>query len=168
MHRPHRGRQRPGKSQRILSGGAPALGPQILDALTQGAAVGDLEHQVRLLPGGLADVVDRDQVRAADAAQGAALGDEALPDLGVQAVVLSQDLDGHGGVESLVVCAVHRGEGADTEHLVQPVVAQQLCHQSFSGAGWSAPSRPASIARPRLTCDFTVPSARPSRAAIAA
>ena len=76
-----------------------------------------------------------DQVRAADAAQGAALGDEALPDLGVQAVVLSQDLDGHGGVESLVVCAVHRGEGADTEHLVQPVVAQQLCHQSFSGAG---------------------------------
>ena len=59
MHRPHRGRQRPGKSQRILSGGAPALGPQILDALTQGAAVGDLEHQVRLLPGGLADVVGR-------------------------------------------------------------------------------------------------------------
>lgn len=78
--------------QRIGGARRPALLPQRPDPLRQRAPVGEFEHEEGLLPLALADVVDGDHVRARDPSQRAALGDEPLPDLGVEAVVLGEDL----------------------------------------------------------------------------
>lgn len=78
----------------------------------QGAAVGELEHQVGLLTLVLVDVVDGDEVAPADPAQAAALGDEPLADLRVQAVVLREHLHRDVRVQPLVPRPVHGRKGA--------------------------------------------------------
>ncbi len=166
MHGVHGGGERARKSQHLLGARPPPVAAQHRDAVAQGAAVGVLEHQVGLLAGRLVDVVDGDHVGAAHAAQAAALGDEPFADLGVQAVVLGEDLHHDRRIQPLVVGEIGGGEGADAHHLEQPVVAQQLVHQRSAAAVPPASSRPASIARPRLICDFTVPSLRSRRSAI--
>src|SRR5699024_6963854 len=143
-------------------------GAQLLDAPAQRAAVGELENQIGLLTLVLPDVVHGDQVATTHAAQAAALGDEALADLRVQAVVLGEDLHRDVRVDPLVPGGMHRRETAPADHAVQPVAAGQGRHAPAPAAGPSAPRRPASIALPRVTCDFTVPSARSSRSAICA
>ncbi len=61
----------------------------------QVTTVGVLEHQERLSPLGLTQVVHGDDVRMLHPPQDAPFGDEPLSHLGVEAVVLSQHLDGH-------------------------------------------------------------------------
>src|SRR5690625_1183750 len=94
-----------------------------------------------------------------------ALSDEPLPDLRVEAVVLREDLHHHLVLQPLVTGAVHCGEGADPDHLTEPVVADLACrcrHPPASGSARAAATR----ARPRAICAFTVPSGRPSRSAM--
>ena len=168
VHGGDRGGEGPRHGEHVGAGGAPAACTQLLDAAAQGAAVGELEHQIGLLVVVLVDVVDGDEVTPADPAQAAALGDEPLADLRVQAVVLREHLHRDVRVEPLVAGAVHGREGARADHPAQAVALAERRHAGAPGTGSPAPSRPASIARPRLTCDFTVPSARSSCAAICA
>src|SRR5699024_3685639 len=114
---------------------------------------------------GLPDVVELDDVLAAHLAQAAALSDEPLPDLRVEAVVLGENLHHHLVLQPLVTGSVHSGEGTDPDHLTEPVVADlacRCCHPPVSGSARAA----ATSARPRAICAFTVPSGRPSRSAI--
>src|SRR5699024_10197669 len=153
--------QRPRDHEHIASIGRPPLGAQRLHAVAQGAAIGQLEHQVRLILGQLADVVDRRHVWAARTAQSASLADEALQHVRVQGVVLREDLHGDLVVEAEVVGAMHGGEGARAEAVGHLVPSDPL-HQSI------APRIFSSFARPRLIWAFTVPSGRSRRAAISA
>ena len=142
----------------------PTAGAQRLDALAEGSAVGVLEHEVWLLTIGFADVVDRGHPVAADAAQGAPLRDEPLPDLRIHAVVLGEDLDRDGVVQALVDGAVHRGERPRADALRDEIGADAHRHAGSP----SSVSMPATIARPRLICDLTVPRVRPVRSATCA
>src|SRR5699024_4831356 len=136
----------------------PSLFPQRLHPLTEGAAIRELEDQVRLVVGQLAYVLDCRDMRAAGAAQGTALADEALEHVRVQGVVLREHLERHLVVQTQVACAVHRGEGSRAE-VVDHLVPSDPLHQSC------APRIFSSFARPRLSCAFTVPSLRSRRAA---
>ncbi len=114
-------RQGPGEHEHIRSARRPARGAQGRHPLRQRPPVGMLEHEVRLLPVALADVVHRHDVRAADPAQAASFGDEAFPHVRVQAVVLGEHLEHHRGIEPLVGGDVGRGERADADDLTEAV-----------------------------------------------
>src|SRR5690625_3544397 len=125
------------------------------------------EHQIGLLAVRLADVVDGDHMGTLHPAQGAAFGDEPFTDLRVQAVVLREDFDHHAAVQPLIGGTVDRGEGPYPHHTFQPKVVQPLRHH-WSSTSPAVCSRAATIARPRLTCDFTVPRDRPNFSATSA
>lgn len=117
---------------------------------------------------GLADVVDPDDVRAVEPAEQSPFGDEPLTDVGALAVVVAQDLDGHGVLEAFIGGAVHGREGTGADHLLQPVAAHPPLHLGHGGASCvrSRSMVAASKARPRATWDLTVFRLRPRTSTI--
>src|SRR5699024_12138132 len=108
-----------------------------------------IQSQVGLLQGGLAHIVAGDDVATADLAQATPFPDESFPNLGIEAVVLGENLDHHRVLQQLIVGAVHRRERTDTDDVAYEVAAHVLVH--------GYPIVAATMARPRATCDYTVP-----------
>ena len=96
--------------ERLLARQAPPH--SVVEPVGERALVGVPHHQVGPPVVELAGVVDRDDVRRLDLAQEPALVDEPLLDVVVVGPVVGEHLDGHRGVEALVVAEPHRGEPA--------------------------------------------------------
>ncbi len=105
----------------LLVDGAPRT-----DALGEHATVRQVHDEVRASVGGLADVVDRDDVRAADAAKQLRLANEALARHRVACVFGREDLDGNMRVERFVERAHDDPETADTENGTHSIPADRL------------------------------------------
>ena len=97
-----------------------------------------VHDEVRTSVGELADVVDRDDVRAADAAQQLRLADEALARRRVVRVFGREDLDGDVRVERFVERGHDDTEPADTEHRDAPDTGRSVSGKPFTMAlGWA-------------------------------
>ncbi len=139
----------------LLAGGADPGG--------QVAPVGQVEYQVGLGAFGLADVVDGEKVCSVDASLAAALFDEALPYVGVEAVVLGEDLHGDIGAQPLVGRAVDGGEATHPDDLTDPVAPDPVgCRPAHRRSISLAATR----ARPRATRLRAVLWLMPSRRVI--
>src|SRR5690606_13635016 len=112
---------------------------------------------------GLPDVVDDDDVRAAHPPQAPPLGDEALADLGVEAVVLGEHLDDDHVVEPLVDGAVDGGEGPGPDDALEAVAPDPDGGHRPPPTGSRRAA--ATSARPRETWALTVPTGRWRRVA---
>jgi len=96
--------------------------PDRLAVVDQPPAVGGevaagqvLEHEVGLVPLGLVELVQPHDVRAGDAPEEPGLGDEALADVGVEAVVVGEHLDRDRAVDALVDGPIHGRERPGAE-----------------------------------------------------
>ncbi len=104
-------------------------------------------------------------MRAVHPPQEVAFANETFPEIGVEAVVLGQHLDGHVGVEPIVAGTEHGGEGADAQQLDDGVAAELA---GDDGAHRPSRSLAAARARPRATLAFTVLRLSSSRSATSA
>src|SRR5699024_3386801 len=147
-----------GHSKDIGCAGAPPGTPQVLHTLLQRPSVRMVQNQVGLLPVGFAQIVDGDDVATADLAQATPFPDESFPNLGIEAVVLGENLDHHRVLHQLIVGAVHRRKPTDTDDVATEVAAHVLVH--------GYPIVAVTMACISAPCDFTVPVLSLRRSAI--
>src|SRR5699024_265639 len=110
VHSRHSDSQLSSEDKRIFGSGSPAVAPEMVETIPHRSSVGEFEHEVGLEPLRFSDIVDGDDVSPTHSSKASSFGDEAFADLGIEAVVLCEDLDRHGVVETLVNGAVHGRE----------------------------------------------------------
>ena len=148
-------------------GGHPTGPPGGGDPAAEVATRGQVEDEEGLGTVGLAHLVHGDHVLVRQSAQEPTLEDEPFAQVGVEGVVLGQDLDGDVVVEALVAGPEHRGEGTGPDHPEHGVATDPFGHRASIAHRGVARRWVAASARPRLMRLRTVLTSMPSRSAIA-
>ena len=109
-----------GDVREIGSGDARA-GVEPCSAVRGEVAAGDvLEHVERLVGDGLVELVEPHDMWAGEPSEQSRLGDEAFADVGVEAVMVGEQLDRHVAADAVVGGEVHRRERPGSEQPAHP------------------------------------------------